>query len=64
MEFTPEQLEKKGYTVLMSGSPFATVMCVQCPRCGNAVERFLLRYDENERIDGYDHPAYSECQCV
>lgn len=62
MSFTPEQLEKKGYIVVIDGCE--TVICVQCPRCGNAVPSFAMRCGEDERIDGYDSPSYSECDCV
>tara|TARA_R110000868_G_scaffold306450_3_gene567687 strand:- start:479 stop:682 length:204 start_codon:yes stop_codon:yes gene_type:complete len=61
MTYTPEQLEKLGYTVVWGNEPFATVIGVQCPKCGNAVAGYAKRSDENERIDGYDHGGYFLC---
>lgn len=62
-DYTPQELEKLGYTVVWGGEPFPVVLNVQCPRCGKAVSRYAKRTDENERIDGYDHGGYFLCNC-
>ena len=62
-DYTPQQLEKLGYTIVCGGDFYPTVMAVQCPRCENAVRRYAKRVNEKERIDGYDHGGYFLCDC-
>jgi hypothetical protein len=60
--FTPEQLERDhGYTVVFD--LMGIVLCVQCPRCGNATPGFAVRTGDNDRLDGYDHASYMLCPC-